>query len=306
MNDKDFSPFEAPTIILSGFGAYAVPSRFSGKERLDRAGLPLYDFGARWYNPATPAWTTPDPLAEKYYDFSPYAYCAGNPVNLVDPDGQTTRVVRVDDGSYMVVGGGDPFDGDNSIIIGYYDDNQEWIETGYLGKSLTNVSFFNTDYNTWSIGAIIDANDMSGIDFILNHEENLMPLGDYMLSATNGNINDFKVTNGSEGVIRDDFYRGMRIGYNTSVYASARDIGNYVAGYYAAANGFAWERARWAFDTYQGSEEGFSTQAAQYAGFLKGLRSTTTMNMQKNFHKSIPSLVRSGLPLLLHKLNLSK
>lgn len=227
-------------------------------------------------------------------------------MNFVDPDGQTTRVVRVDDGSYMVVGGGDPFDGDNSIIIGYYDDNQEWIETGYLGKSLTNVSFFNTDYNTWSIGAIIDANDMSGIDFILNHEENLMPLGDYMLSATNGNINDFKVTNGSEGVIRDDFYRGMRIGYNTSVYASARDIGNYVAGYYAAANGFAWERARWAFDTYQGSEEGFSTQAAQYAGFLKGLRSTTTMNMQKNFHKSIPSLVRSGLPLLLHKLNLSK
>ena len=66
----------------------ALPYRFSGKERLDRAGLSLYDFGARWYNPATPAWTTPDPMAEKYYDFSPYAYCAGDPVNLVDPDGQ--------------------------------------------------------------------------------------------------------------------------------------------------------------------------------------------------------------------------
>ena len=28
-----------------------------------------------------------DPLSEKYYHISPYAYCAGNPVNLVDPDG---------------------------------------------------------------------------------------------------------------------------------------------------------------------------------------------------------------------------
>lgn len=32
-------------------------------------------------------WTTPDPLAEKYYDLSPYAFCANNPINFVDPDG---------------------------------------------------------------------------------------------------------------------------------------------------------------------------------------------------------------------------
>ena len=31
---------------------------------------------------------TPDPLGENYYDISPYAYCAGDPVNLVDPDGK--------------------------------------------------------------------------------------------------------------------------------------------------------------------------------------------------------------------------
>ena len=29
-----------------------------------------------------------DPLAEKYYHLSPYAYCAGDPVNFVDPDGR--------------------------------------------------------------------------------------------------------------------------------------------------------------------------------------------------------------------------
>ena len=32
-------------------------------------------------------WTTPDPLAEKYYNLSPYAFCNNNPVNFVDPDG---------------------------------------------------------------------------------------------------------------------------------------------------------------------------------------------------------------------------
>lgn len=29
-----------------------------------------------------------DPLAEKYYSISPYAYCGGDPVNFVDPDGR--------------------------------------------------------------------------------------------------------------------------------------------------------------------------------------------------------------------------
>ena len=32
--------------------------------------------------------TTIDPLAEKYPSLSPYAYCNGNPVNFVDPDGR--------------------------------------------------------------------------------------------------------------------------------------------------------------------------------------------------------------------------
>lgn len=29
-----------------------------------------------------------DPLAEKYYGVSPYAYCSGNPINRVDPEGR--------------------------------------------------------------------------------------------------------------------------------------------------------------------------------------------------------------------------
>jgi len=44
-----------------------------------------------------------DPLAEKYYSVSPYVYCAGNPVNLVDEGGSSTRVKRLPDGTFEVV-----------------------------------------------------------------------------------------------------------------------------------------------------------------------------------------------------------
>jgi len=57
------------------------------KESLTRVGLNLYDFGARMFSPFNMRWMTMDPLAEKYYHISPYVYCAGNPINLVDPDG---------------------------------------------------------------------------------------------------------------------------------------------------------------------------------------------------------------------------
>lgn len=53
-----------------------------------------YDFGARWYSPKMARWTTQDPLAEKYYSISPYAYCAGNPVNIVDPIGNAWKPTK--------------------------------------------------------------------------------------------------------------------------------------------------------------------------------------------------------------------
>ena len=60
---------------------------YGGKELQQRFGVNLYDSGARFQS-NTGAFTSPDPLAEKYYSISPYAYCAGNPVNLVDPKGR--------------------------------------------------------------------------------------------------------------------------------------------------------------------------------------------------------------------------
>ena len=46
-----------------------------------------YDSSARFLF-TEGSFTSIDPLAEKYPGVSPYAYCAGNPMNLVDPEGK--------------------------------------------------------------------------------------------------------------------------------------------------------------------------------------------------------------------------
>ena len=86
------------------------PFKYSGKELETRHGLHWYDFGARCYDPVLARWTTPDPLSEKYYGISPYAFCNNNPVNFVDPDGEHPIVVGA------VIGGA--ISGTSAIIKG--------------------------------------------------------------------------------------------------------------------------------------------------------------------------------------------
>ena len=38
--------------------------------------------------PTLGRFSTVDPMCEKHPEISPYVYCAGNPVNLIDPDGR--------------------------------------------------------------------------------------------------------------------------------------------------------------------------------------------------------------------------
>ena len=64
-----------------------VVSSFTGKERDSETGFSY--FGARYYDSdLMTGWLSVDPLADKYPGLSPYAYCAWNPVRLVDPDGR--------------------------------------------------------------------------------------------------------------------------------------------------------------------------------------------------------------------------
>ena len=69
-------------------------SGYTGHESQDADfGTGCIDFGARQYSPALRRWLTPDPLSEKYYGTSPYAFCNSNPVNYVDADGEFPDLV---------------------------------------------------------------------------------------------------------------------------------------------------------------------------------------------------------------------
>ena len=67
------------------------PYKYNGKELDKMHGLNTYDYGARQYNPILARWDRVDPLAEKYYPYSPYNYCLDNPVKNIDPDGRAVE-----------------------------------------------------------------------------------------------------------------------------------------------------------------------------------------------------------------------
>ena len=63
------------------------PFVFTGKERDYETGYGY--FGARYMDhELMTMWLSVDPMSDKYPGISPYAYCAWNPVKLVDPDGK--------------------------------------------------------------------------------------------------------------------------------------------------------------------------------------------------------------------------
>ena len=82
-----------------------LPSKVEGLAQGANAGLTLNYryFSARFYDPFSARWTTRDPLAGKYLPVSPYGYCAGDPVNLVDSLGTYIEILgRIDKNTMLV------------------------------------------------------------------------------------------------------------------------------------------------------------------------------------------------------------
>ena len=68
-------------------GVWNTPYLFNAKELDEETGL--YYYGARYLDPKDTRWLSVDPMFEKYDGMTPYNYCEGNPVVLVDPDGRS-------------------------------------------------------------------------------------------------------------------------------------------------------------------------------------------------------------------------
>lgn len=127
------------------------------------------------------------------------------------------------------------------------------------------------------VGARIDLRDRSGQKFF-DEEIRRVDIVTYALNAGNKGRYDFKMRGWpsmqakemSEEVYT---YRGMPF---QGKIASARDIGNYAAGYVAGAHGLSWISTRLAFDAYHSYKHGrleaepAVSQAAQWEGYKVG------------------------------------
>jgi len=70
------------------FGRDEQPYLYNGKEFIEAHGLNEYDSQARMYYAPIMRTTTMDPLAEKYYHISPYAWCGNNTIRNIDINGK--------------------------------------------------------------------------------------------------------------------------------------------------------------------------------------------------------------------------
>ena len=252
--------------------------KYNEKEYIEELDLNWSDFGERMLDIQ---WMVADPLAEDYYSTSPYAYVANNPINAIDPDGRSIWVIITPNGIQVI--GGD--DDDDDIYVGHFDKDKKFIREKSIGKSLTMNSFFGEDGKAIE-GTIISQTDNTGIDFLNNEIIAGNPtLFEYMKNARNGELFDFK-NRGIEspdemGMSTEQYhYRGMPLyevqnidGSVTTVYGSARDVGNVAAGFVAGRKGLSWNAARFGFDAYQSwsskkiTRESQVTQRAQNVGW---------------------------------------
>jgi len=129
------------TAFTESTGQEKQPYKYNGKELDLNHGLNLYDYSARYMESTTGRFTSVDPLAEKYYSWSPYAYVANNPLKYIDPTGMYFWIYYKDDDGKEQKYNFDPnveYTGNNSFIKSVYEGYN------YLKEQGVNMELFDT------------------------------------------------------------------------------------------------------------------------------------------------------------------
>lgn len=132
------------------------PYKYNDKELDTKLGLNWYDYGARHYDAALGRWHVADPLAEKYYGTSLYAYCENNPVSFVDMDGRK-KVIYNADGTYKETTHNNWF---HNTFMG----RQEYVDNGNDQVRLSEEEFWKWQ-ETGQYGSIESTDDVTDLEF---------------------------------------------------------------------------------------------------------------------------------------------
>lgn len=146
--------------------------KYNGRELQDEMDINVYDYGARNYDPAIGRWSTPDPMAEKFYESSLYCYALNNPITFIDPNGM--EAAKFDD---------PPPNADDKILdSGNWTDamgSWNWIPGDNGGGYWQGVN--GTNYDVDYGGNQINYNDLEPIEVVGNNSF----LPDYISGAYN-------------------------------------------------------------------------------------------------------------------------
>ncbi len=228
--------------FADGVSISSQPFKFGNKELDTDRGLNWYDFSARYKTVGLPPFTTMDPLAEKYYAISPYAYCANNPLKFIDPTGMElllfkngTYIGSHDDGKEEVTGfnqrstinkdGAEEFTGADNFSFNDIELDREALEKGDMTLSFMSQSNINNIIN------------ISGVK-----EQNVISRWGYAARESNAsNLDgsgkmDYKLY--LPGNLNKTMYVINSVGYN------GPDAGNYLWGYGMGIMGFTSVTAR--------------------------------------------------------------
>ena len=158
---------------------------FSGKELDAETGN--YYFGARYLAPRLGIWLSPDPMQLKYPHVSSYAYCMGNPVNRIDPEGKDGVLV---------------FDHENNVIVvkaNYYVQTvgRPSIYGNNLGYTPSDIKYLNNQINGYLNNLNLKVEDGVYCNYSIKFELSFISRG-----------NQIDVANKAS----EDFYEGVHIG----------------------------------------------------------------------------------------------
>lgn len=157
----EYLPF-GETLVDEHTNSYNSPFKYNGKEFDEETGN--YFYGAKYYDPKLSIWLSVDPLAEKFFDRSPYEYCFSNPIRFIDPDGRMAVDVLGDNDDWYENASTGELEWRNSQDATINDSRGSWNNIGeelltFDGENLTyytqeKLSDGNLKLNSTSFSAV--------------------------------------------------------------------------------------------------------------------------------------------------------
>jgi len=173
-------------------------------------------------NPATTAMSV-DPLCEKYYWISPYAYCLNNPVRYTDPTGK-----------WIAGADGNPVTFTNGKWSSNASLDVQRMGNAMLKSGTASRQLFGMMDNTAKISITISGEAVKGADggyilgntdpgkVIVDNDNNITKVDGYNMVIYEGSIKEaLGILNGNSG---DDKYKGLTVDQGIAVNASHESV----------------------------------------------------------------------------------